>query len=164
MLTEIQKQNLKAEFIEWIKDLGGLIDDIVFRPYSLSINRMYYPRSTYNYKLNKFKTHGLIKKRPTNNSRASFVLSEKGKSLLKKPKFTQKRTDGFSTLILFDIPEEQHRQRNIFRRYLLRNGYIQIQKSALVGPVKISSELKELVEDLKLTSYIKVISAKIDQL
>ncbi len=160
----IDKQSLQNELSEHIERLGSLIEDIILKPYSLHISRMRYPRSTYNYRLRKFSKLGLVKKQNTKKYGNTFVLTDKGRSLLHKPKNTEKRSDNLSTIILFDIPEEKRRERNIFRRYLLRNGYVLIQKSFLIAPYKISTETREVIRELRLSPYIKFISGRIDYL
>ncbi|OGE82133.1 MAG: CRISPR-associated endonuclease Cas2 [Candidatus Doudnabacteria bacterium RIFCSPLOWO2_01_FULL_44_21] len=158
----MNKEELKEAFIETIKDMGGLIDDIIFRPYSLRISRMYYPRSTYYHRLNKFEMQGLVKRKQHRKYGNPFVVTQKGRTLLHKPSIQKRRSDGFSSIIIFDIPEDKHRERNIFRRYLKRNGYTLIQKSVLISPLEISRELEELMEELKIRPYVTKISGKIN--
>jgi hypothetical protein len=158
----LSKQDLRNILSEQIKSLGGFIEDLVLPPFRLSINRMHYPRTTYYFRNRKLSEAGLIKKVDHKKYGSVLMLTEKGKQLLNKPKKATKRTDGLSTIILFDIPEEKRRERNIFRRYLLRNGYTLIQKSFLIAPFKISGELKELIRELRIEHFIKLISGRID--
>jgi DNA-binding transcriptional regulator PaaX len=158
----INRQDLQTEFEEFIDDLSGAVRDLILRPYSFSISKMNYPRTTYNYKLRKFERQGLITKLAPKKYNNSFAITKQGKLLLARPKFTQKRTDGLSSIVMFDIPEEYHRERNILRRYLLRQGYTLIQKSVLIAPFKISNEFKELIVELKLKPFIKILSARIE--
>lgn len=146
------------ELIDFLHDLSQLYDDIVsMRPYSTM------PRSTYYYNVKRFEKAGLLKKKNRKKYGNTFTLTEKGKVLIKQPKVQKRRTDGFSTIIIFDIPEEKHRERNVFRRYLIRNGYTQIQKSVLISPLAISEEIKELAEELKIKPHISTLSGKLNQ-
>src|SRR3989338_4849327 len=116
------------EFVEFAKSIGEFAETVAFTPYGhLSIHSMRVPKTTYYYKLRKFEKAGLIKKdrkKYANN----FLLTSKGKFLVNKKSVIKPRNDGFSTIVIFDIPEERGRERTIFRRYLLRNGYTQLQK------------------------------------
>lgn len=148
---------LIEELINFLKDLGQLYDDIVSRrPYSTM------PRSTYYYNVRRFEKAGLIKRKERKKYGGMFVLTDKCRLLIKKRTTQNKRTDGFSTIIIFDIPEEKHKERDIFRRYLKRNGYTQIQKSVLISPLKVSLEIKDLSEELKIKPFITIISGRIE--
>lgn len=82
--------------------------------------------------------------------------------MLHKPVTKNHRSDGFSTIIIFDIPEEKSRQRTIFRRYLQKNGYTLLQKSVLIAPFALSRDVKELIEELDIRRHISVIDGKIN--
>lgn len=119
---------------------------------------------TFYQSLNRLNDRGLIQKKKNKDNQEIYVITPLGKKLLYKPAIKIPRADGFSTLIAFDIPESQKRERNIFRRYLIRNGFTLIQKSLLVSPLKLSKELLELAQELKIRPYIKIISGRFDYL
>lgn len=150
------------ELLGLVEDAGELMADIAFTPYGkLSIHSMHVPKSTFYSAMGRFEKNGLIvkKKKAYNNV---YVITPEGKRLLKLLKRPEKRMDGFSTLIIFDIPEEKSRQRTILRRYLVRNGYTMLQKSVFISPLKISEELKNLIPELELRPYISFLSVKVD--
>ena len=89
-----------------------------------------------------------------------YVLTEKGSRLLRKKHLPTKRHDGFSTIIIFDIPEEKSRQRTIFRRYLLRYGYTSLQTSVFISSYEISQEIKDLVQELNIAGYVNSFDGK----
>lgn len=164
------KQNLKKvagrvgeELLFLIKDVGELIDTIVFTPYGhLSIASMNVPRSTYYSALYTLERRGFIQKKKKGKKNI-YTLTPAGiKKVNTKYEDLIRRSDGLSTVILFDIPEEKSRQRVILRRYLIRNGYIQLQKSALISPYKITLELKDLLHQLNIRSHVTILSARID--
>ncbi|MFH0960253.1 MAG: hypothetical protein V1897_16290, partial [Pseudomonadota bacterium] len=101
---------------------------------------------------------------PKKNSKSVYILTNKGKQLLAKPKKIDRRSDGFSTLIIFDIPENKSKERFIFRRYLVRNGYTQLQKSVLISPDKFDPDTKDLIQELGIKPFVTVISGKVDYL
>ncbi len=149
----------REEFKQFMKQGGYLLEKAL--THRLSIQNMHYPRATFYHRIHKYQKQGLIRPLKRKKYGNTFILTEKGKILLQKPTIKKQRGDGLSTVILFDIPEEKRRARNIFRRYLAKNGYTLIQKSALISPLEISDELKELIEELKIKSYVKVISGKV---
>lgn len=160
--THMTKEQLAEEFVQFLKDIGQAYVEFVTTPYGqLRIHSI--PRTTYYYNLRRFEQKGLLKKKPGSKEKSRLVLTEMGRACLKRNPLKQRRTDGLSTLVIFDIPESKHRERNIFRRYLIRQGYTLIQKSVLISPFKISPELKELAQELKITNYITTLSAKINQ-
>ncbi len=63
-------------------------------------------------------------------------------------------------LLIYDIPEDKKREREWFRRNLIKLGFIMIQKSVWVGPSPLPKEfidytksigLKDLIKTFKLT-------------
>lgn len=135
--------------------------EIVFKTYS-QMRLKHISRSGYHKKLKKFEDRGLIKAVSTDSGRV-FVITQKAK-LLRRAATTKKlRGDGFSTLVIFDIPEDKHNARDTLRRYLVRNGYTQMQKSSFLSPFIISDDLKELISELKLQSNVQFFSVKLDR-
>lgn len=140
---------------------------------TLEIGKMYaeerkLSRSSYYGSLYRLENRGLIEKRyqqkQNNRKRKAVVykLTEKGKKYY-VPKRILKilRNDGLSTVVIFDIPETFSRQRTIFRRFLIRNGFTQLQKSVLISPHKLSADTIELAEELKIRPYLTVLSSKV---
>ncbi|MDP4000667.1 MAG: helix-turn-helix domain-containing protein [bacterium] len=148
------------ELFRIVKDLGELSYDIITTPYGkLRIGSI--PRSTYYNSLKRLESRGLVK-RTKRNRKIYYSLTPEGKKYKLPVRLARKRrNDGFSTLVIFDIPETMKRERGILRRYLLKNGFILLQKSALISPDNISPELKELMEELGIRKFVSIISAKI---
>ncbi len=145
------------EFINFIKELGDGLTEFLTTPYGkLRIVRI--PQATYYRKVGKFQTAGLI----TKSAGSSMALTRKALQLLQKPTRKRQRTDGNSTIIIFDIPIDKNRERGIFRRYLIRNGYTLLQKSVFISPDVMSEEIKELITELKIRKCISVIAGKLD--
>ncbi|MDP4001009.1 MAG: CRISPR-associated endonuclease Cas2 [bacterium] len=149
------------ELFDMAKNLGELATEIVFTPYGkLRIHGI--PRTTYYRKLKKFQKNGLVRK-VRKSYGTDFVVTEKARQLRRNPRVKLNRTDGMSTIIMFDIPENKHKERDNFRRYLLKNGYTQIQKSVFISPFKRTDELRGFAEELKIEKNVFLISGKIDQ-
>ncbi|MDP4001250.1 MAG: hypothetical protein Q8P83_03340 [bacterium] len=122
------------------------------------------PRHTYYKSLNRLEMRGLVKKKKKQNKSIVFAVTEKGKDLLKEQTKKVRRNDGYSTLIIFDIPEDKRRARNLFRRYLIRNAFVILQKSVLISGNKPSPEIFKLAKELKISPFITILSGKIDHL
>jgi DNA-binding transcriptional regulator PaaX len=151
---------IAEELFALAKDLGEMGTEFVFTPYGqLRINKI--PRTTYYRKIRQFEKRGLVKKirKPNGNF---YALSAKAKELRRSPRIKINRTDGFSTIIIFDIPEDKHKVRDNFRRYLIKNGYTQIQKSVFISSCQVFRELKEFIEELNIVSNVTIISGRVD--
>lgn len=151
------------ELLSLIKTIGEMSDEFISTPYGQL--RIGGSRTSYYRSLKQLQQDELIKKirkKGTKNYHNVYVLTKRGHDILNQRKVAKKRHDGLSTLIIFDIPEEMSKQRTIFRRYLVRNGYIQLQKSVLISPCTVSDEIKELIKELKLSGFVTVVSGRID--
>ena len=152
---------IAEELFDMAKTLGLVLSEIAFTPYGqLRIRKV--PRTTYYRRLEKFEKNGLVT-RVRKPYGTDYILTDKAKKLRQMPAVKTDRADGFSTIIIFDVPEEKHRARDNFRRYLIRNGYTQIQKSVFISPFKIFDELKEFAKELKIEANILIIAGKIEQ-
>lgn len=146
------------ELLELIETVGGLMPGTKGHYRSISSIRM----PTFYKSLGRLEKRNLIKKKRNRYNQVAFVITEEGKGFLHKPKNLTPRGDGYSTIVAFDIPETYRKQRDTLRRYLLRNGYTLIQKSLFISRHKIHKELVTLLKDLKLSSFVKIISGKVD--
>lgn len=162
--------SFKHELLELIKDIGSTVGDYAASPYEF--NRKVkiaikagsgYRGSHYYSTLSRLEKDGLINKKKSGKY-VSFKITETGKRFLKRRSKMVKRADGFSTVVVFDIPENRHTARNNFRRYLIRNGFLQLQKSVLIGPYKFSTEIKDLAREMDILSFITILSARIDRI
>ncbi len=91
-----------------------------------------------------------------------FVISKNGKNYLEKN--TKHQLKNFNTeknngpknlLLLYDIPENKKKERDWFRRTLVKFGFIMIQRSVWVGPSPLPKEFVDYVKSIKLTENIK---------
>jgi DNA-binding transcriptional regulator PaaX len=151
--------SFKEELLWVMKDMGEFTTKML--THRLSIAKMYYP--TYYTTVRRLEQQGLVKKKKQGKT-VTISLTPKGKQLLKKPAIGKRRTDGLSTIIIFDIPEEKKRAREGLRRYLIRQGYTLLQESVLIAPTLVTSELKEVIAELKIRQHVTIISGRIDYL
>lgn len=170
MTKRRREESFKYKLLETLKDMGAMLDDYLESPYQFKrkLNRAILHSSSYRsvsnyYKaVNQLEKEGLVKKKKVGKY-VTFKITEEGRAALRKRIKPDRRTDGFSTVIIFDIPEDKHGARNAFRRYLVRNGFMLMQKSVLIGPYKFSAEIKDLGRELGISQFITVLTAKVDR-
>ena len=90
----------------------------------------------------------------TKNGRSWFQ-----KSLLKYHRFKGTVWDKKWRVVIFDIPQEFHKQRNYFRTKLKAMGFYMLQKSVFVIPYPCEEELGVICHQFKITDYIDLILA-----
>ncbi len=70
-----------------------------------------------------------------------------------------KKWDGKWRVVIFDIPQELHKNRNNFRHKLKYLGFYMFQKSVFVLPYPCEEELGYICQDLDINDYVDVIIA-----
>ena len=110
--------------------------------------------------LRRLEHKGLIKKTKSGQI-ISYKITKKGNETAKKIVFPERRSDGLSTVIIFDIPETHHRHRKALRRFLLSREFTQLQKSVFISPNKMGNDLREYINDLKIDQFVTVLLSKI---
>ncbi len=113
-----------------------------------------YYRGLYN-----LKSRGLIK---TNNREIS--VTNKGRIWLKKSYFKylqdiHPKWDKKWRVVIFDIPQELHTNRNRFRRKLKSLGFFMLQKSIFVFPYPCEEELADICRNFKVSDYVDIMIA-----
>jgi len=165
---------------EILSHLGGLIDifKFIFNPPCSGVELMnfyiYEPRRYAEEKwlkeqienaFNSLKRTGyLIKKKINNQDR--YFLTRKGIEKILKIKIKQKVREGTRKfrnkylIVIFDIPEEKKKLRDIFRLELKKLKFEQLQKSVWVVPYDVFKELMGFVRFYNLDSYVKFMLAE----
>ncbi|MBI3261113.1 CRISPR-associated endonuclease Cas2 [Candidatus Berkelbacteria bacterium] len=77
-----------------------------------------------------------------------------------KPVPIPKVWDGRWRLVIFDIPEEQKRTRNIVRQLLNRIGFYQLQKSVYVYPHECIGIIRFLEQTYDIDQYVQFVVAE----
>ena len=158
-------KNFMLELLQTINDLAQIFP----RPFETKFMhiqriRRYFssiPPKRISQGIIRLKRRDLIKENKKNKS-IELTLSGKQKLLayklksLKEPSF-----EGLSTIVIFDIPEKKSKHRMYLRRLLLKNDFINIQKSVLISHFELPKEFYELIKDLELEQNVKVIKGKI---
>ena len=112
------------------------------------------------YRLNR---SGLIRKK-INQGQICYKLTAAGKSRLLVRRAFQRRNpakDGYSSVVIFDIPEEKRKARPFLRSLLLKNGFVNLQKSVLIAPYELPKDFFELLTELGIRQYVSILKSKV---
>lgn len=96
------------------------------------------------------------------NEDGNFVLDERGRERLlleslAKIVFQNKKTDGSSRLIIFDIPETKRFARDTLREKLHEFECQQVQRSVYITPYVCENEIREIAKILGVSSHVRVL-------
>jgi DNA-binding transcriptional regulator PaaX len=58
-------------------------------------------------------------------------------------------------LVMYDIPTHMRRERDWFRRHLVKFGYMMIQKSVWVGPSPLPKDFQDYLKEIKISDNLK---------
>lgn len=114
------------------------------------------------YGFNNLERRGIIK----NKNDDCFVFTNKGKKWLGtsfKKYFKNKNSGKWDKkwrLVIFDIPEEMHKERIKFRKKIKALGFEMIQKSVFIFPHPCFEEISDIAASLKVSDYIDIITAE----
>lgn len=81
-------------------------------------------------------------------------------SILKHSGLVSDKWDKKWRIVIFDIPEELHKNRNQLRAKLKNLGFYMLQKSVFVIPYPCEKELGYICKKLKIGDYIDIILAE----
>jgi len=119
-------------------------------------------KGSFNSTLYKFQKRGWIKLVDKNAER--FIkLTAKGEleALVAKAKLPfNGKWDGKWRLIIFDIPADYNKHRDLLRRLLKKNNFRQLQASVYVNPYPLNREAVKYLQEAKLTPYIRIIKVE----
>lgn len=112
------------------------------------------------------RSHLVSNKRNLDGS-VTYVITEKGKLKalpyrLKEMRKQKNKWDGKYRVIMFDIPENFKKARDVFRRKLKEMGFYELQKSVFVFPFDCKKEIEFIIEFLHLENYVRYGVLKLD--
>ncbi len=76
--------------------------------------------------------------------------------------FNYKINSPRNLVVMYDIPNNKRKERNWFRRHLLKFGYLMIQKSVWVGPSPLPEDFLAYVKLIGLSD--KIVTLKLAKL
>lgn len=87
-----------------------------------------------------------------------YNLTEKGKKLARRilniKKVAEQKWDGKYRVVIFDIPEKEHKWRNWFRHELLLLQYKPLQESVFVSKLPLTSDLVKEIKRMKMGNCV----------
>lgn len=158
-MAKKKKINLTEKLLEIFRSGSPLtFSETMRQMYGLPIYKRELTRKQLYDTVEKVRKQGWLKKKVVED-RVFYSLTAKGKvkQLVYKLKTETKRRGERSTIIIFDIPEEKRTYRNFLRRLLKQMKFTMIQKSVFIAPYILHKEFYELLKELDLIKFIKVI-------
>lgn len=125
-----------------------------------------YYESTVKDRLGKLERRGWVEIKETEEE-TEVRIKEGGRTELLKYKLSEmklkvpEKWDKKWRLVMFDVLELERGKRDLLRKWLVRLGLKQIQKSVWIYPYPLEKEIKFLREVLKVPHGVKLITAEI---
>jgi phenylacetic acid degradation operon negative regulatory protein len=151
----MKKDSFIPKFIETVLYIGKGVFDV----WAKTSYKGYRPRGIYT-GIKNLERRGIIK--PVVGGHAFTLAGKKwfGRSLLKYHKQRRGKWDGKWRIVIFDIPQELHKNRNYFRNKLRALGFYMVQKSVFVFPYPCGDELGPICGRLQIGDYVDLILAE----
>ena len=152
------------EVLWFLKDMGQLVPYPFEGKYQHIQRLRHYDRYKVSRALWDLSNKGLVKKL-NRTGKIYYEITNLGRARSLKYEYLRKprkvKTNGLSTLIIFDIPEEKKKARGFLRRFLIQNGFIMLQKSVFIGRWEIDPQFKDLLKALKIDLNVSVIEGRV---
>ncbi len=160
-------KNFSIELLEAIKELAEMAPKPFESKYEHQkrIRKMMrgYPPKQISQSLIRLEQQGLIKRKPnTKNFNYQLTLNGHQRLLIHTINKSSKiRNNNQGCFIIFDIPEEKHKHRKFLRRLLLKNGFINLQKSVMLASHDLPKEFIDLLNELGIRQNVTIIKGLI---
>jgi DNA-binding transcriptional regulator PaaX len=135
--------------------VSELIDGLV----SISYKGVRYRKHPYYRGIQNLKKRGFVIERQGRISMTSQGQRWLSGAYLRYAQKTYPKWDKKWRVVIFDIPQELHNARNLFRNRLKKLGFITIQKSIFVFPYPCEEDLGDVCKNYKIEDYVDVIIA-----
>ncbi|MFH1111506.1 MAG: CRISPR-associated endonuclease Cas2 [Patescibacteria group bacterium] len=98
-------------------------------------------------------------------ARLQLKLTDKAQLLLLLESIKHAPTciNGYSTLVIFDVPEQAKRVRQTLRRFLQDAGFSQLQKSVWLHPHNVVQPLQAFLSAASCGQWVRVFQAQVVQ-
>lgn len=116
-------------------------------------------KSEFSQALKRLRERGLIEQDLIDEGKIIFKLTELGRDILGVKTFNEFDWDGIWRIVVFDIPEEKRRIRNLFRRKLKHWGFILWQQSVWVTKNNVTNKLRSLIDELGIGQWVAVLES-----
>ena len=135
--------------------IGELIDSLG----SISYKGVRYRRHPYYRGIQNLKKRGLLTLKDSKVRMTPKGRMWVGVSYLHYIRSIYPKWDRKWRVVIFDIPQEMHNARNLFRSKLKTLGFATLQKSIYVFPYPCEDELGDICKRHKLNDYVDIILA-----
>ena len=145
------------------EDILEILNTPQFYYKGIAMNALFLPvfdNRNHKYIQNSF--YGLHKNGFLEKKDGKFFINKKGRECLEKKKKIYLRNfepalnnNPKNLLLLYDIPEDKKKERDWFRRTLIKYSFIMIQRSVWVGPSPLPKEFLDYVKSIGLKDSIK---------
>lgn len=108
---------------------------------------------------------GVIRSERNKNGTMNIVLTEKGKKIARQYSLDSLRInkplrwDKKWRIVIFDIPEQKRKLRDIFRKHLKHLGFHELQHSAWIHPHNCVGEIQYLIDFYNVARYVHLLEA-----
>ena len=108
--------------------------------------------------LKRLRERGLVIEDKINVDKVIFKLTQLGQDTLGL-EFNEKDWDGKWRVVIFDIPEQKRRVRDLFRRKLKHWGFKNWQQSVWVTKKDVTDKLRNSVKELGIEKWVAVLES-----
>ncbi|MCK9578798.1 CRISPR-associated endonuclease Cas2 [bacterium] len=163
---------LFADFIDLnlqpvtIRKIQSLLDgDPRVRPTKIWFEKYFKDRKKQNFysTIYRLKRDGYLKIK-NGQSGDGYFLTPKGENKILTIKIRdlekKKNSKDEWLMIIFDIPENMRRNRDMLRQFLYTLGFQKVQQSVWISPYEVYDKLKVVVNNLNIRKYIKILKVK----
>lgn len=163
MKTNNRKVSITERVLEFFRSGSPLtFSETKRQMYGLSVNKKELSSKQLYDTVEKICKQGWLKKKASQD-KIFFELTSKGriKQMVFKLRTAKRQRGKQSTIIMFDIPEEKRIYRNFLRRILKQMKFVMIQKSVFIAPYILPKEFYDLLEEMDLARFVKVIEGSV---
>jgi phenylacetic acid degradation operon negative regulatory protein len=138
------------------KTVDGLVrfDDMVYNSHKYMGGMPHLKKSTLSEAIRRLRDGGYIEKE-VNQGKILLRLTNLGREYLGK----DEEWDGKFRLVIWDIPENKRRIRDLFRRRLKEWGFKSWQRSVWVSKKNVTEKLRNLIKELGVGDWVAVIES-----
>jgi len=160
-------RNFTVELLEVLEELGDSLPGLfeskgeyqhrVWRSMEQRYSKLKVQKGIY-----QLKKQGLVKENAKKRFVMDLTITGRHKVLISRIFESNEKSKGNrSTIVIFDIPEDKSKHRMFLRRLLLKNDFINLQKSVMISPFELPKEFFELMEELGIRQNVTVIKGEV---
>lgn len=154
----LRKQSISSAILFTLeKAVDGYcrLEDFAYHHYRYHHSIPELKKSSLSQALRRLRLEGYIEK-DVKEGQVIFKLTSLGKDFLG---LEDQNWDGLYRMVIFDIPEDKRRIRDLFRRRLKGWGFKNWQRSVWVSKRNVTDKLRKLIRDLGLGDWVAVVES-----